>query len=174
MNFIKKVLLFCAIVFGCISIAIGSAVYFYGDEIKAYAFDTLKEKLNKDIQIGETDFAGISHFPNIGLDITNLYSPGFNKEDTLLFAPEASLSFNLIDILRGNIEIEKIELKNSTIKLARNKKGQTNFDFSNTEKENKSSNSSFAFNKLRLLDVTFVYDDEKQKPTYPFGLMTWT
>ncbi|NNC86490.1 MAG: AsmA family protein, partial [Bacteroidia bacterium] len=161
MSLVKKVLLICAVVFACISLAIGSAVYFYGDEMKAYAFGSLKQKLNKDIQIGDTEFAGISHFPNIGLNIHNLYSPGFNANDTLLFAPNAAISFNLIDILSGNIEIEKIALERAKINLGRDENGKTNFDFSNSNNNTESSNSSFAFNNLKLLDVTFNYLDEK-------------
>lgn len=140
--------------------AIGGTVYFYGDQIKEYAFNTLKEKINKEITFGKTTFAGLKHFPYVGLDIDNLYSPGFTKTDTLLFAPEVSLSFNLISILRGSIEIKKIELADAIVFLERDKTGKTNFEL--TKGDNKTQTSpSLAFDKLKLVNVLFNYSDKK-------------
>ena len=161
---LKKVLVLCGLIIVLIVAAIGSTVYFYGDQIKDYAFSTLKEKLNKEITIGETTFAGIRHFPNVGLDIKDLYSPGYTKTDTLLFAPNVSLSFNLINILTGNIEIKKIELTDATIHLERDKTGKTNFELAKNNRKTESG-STLAFDKLKLVNVLFNYSDKKTNTT---------
>jgi hypothetical protein len=82
--------------------------------------------------------------------------------DTLLFADEVHLVFNMRSIFQKAYELKKIELKDATILLYRDKKGMANYTiFRSSPGDNLSGSFSVNLKKIDLVNVNISFFDSK-------------
>ena len=120
----------------CLLIA-GSLVallFFYEDEVKAAIVTELNKHLKAEVKIDpkNIDLTIIKTFPDCSIefkDLLMLEALPIKKRDTLLFAGQLNLHFNIKNLWNKNYRIEKIKLKDALAKLRVLKNGKTNYVF---------------------------------------------
>ena len=141
------------------------AVTVYEDEIVTYALQTVQHNLKTKSSIGEADLTLWNNFPSVSIRFKDVYvEENSRASDTLLFAKELYLSFDIIDLFSGNYNIDEIEAKEGSLNMRVNSKGQMNWD---VWKPDTSSNPTEKF-KINLEDIigeniTYLYEDEQEK-----------
>lgn len=156
-KFLRNTVFYSIIV---LSIALGGAVYYantHEEEIKAYALAAIQEHLISDVDVKSIELSLLQHFPAAALSCENvLIYDTFEERDTLIFAQELALEFNLIELLQGKYEVQGVSINEALVKLQRLEDGAVNYTFWKTDAEADSSNFTFAlegaqFNNTRLL-----------------------
>lgn len=133
----EYVLAFMLIVMLLLSITGVVVVKFYGEELKDFVMEQLNERLDTKIQVDEVTVKVFHKFPNTSIVLKNVViwsSPNCNIRefegtgaDTLLTAKTASLSFNLLGMIRKKFEIRQIEIRQGFIQLLTDSGGEVNY-----------------------------------------------
>lgn len=135
-KFLKKFFIILIIIIFTIIIGIFASTLIYQDEIINYAKNHIKDYFETDIQIEKLDFSVLKKFPNATIILNNVFiksSNSFNKKDfkqhtdTLLFAQEILLQFDLLKMLKKDYELQAIQLNKANVQLLFDKKGNHNF-----------------------------------------------
>jgi hypothetical protein len=141
------------------------AVTVYEDEIVTYALQTVQGNLKTKSSIREADLTLWNNFPSVSIRFKDVYVEEDSKaHDTLLFAKELYLSFDIIDLFSGKYNIDEIEAKDGTFNMRIDRKGQANWD---VWKADTSSTPNEKF-KIHLEDIvgeniSYLYEDEQEK-----------
>lgn len=141
------------------------AVTVYEDEIVTYALQSVQENLTTKSSIKEADLTLWNNFPSVSIRFKDIYIEENSKShDTLLFAKELYLSFDIIDLFSGKYNIDEIEARNGSFNMRVDRKGQMNWDVWKTDT---SSTADEKF-KIHLEDIvgeniSYLYEDEQEK-----------
>lgn len=111
-----------------------SLLFIYEDEVKAAMVTELNRHLKAEVKIDpkNIDLTIIKTFPDCSIQFNNLLmleALQLKNRDTLLFAGQLNLHFNISDLWNKRYDIEKIKLKDAIVKLKVLKNGQTNYIF---------------------------------------------
>ena len=145
--------------------AIVLAVTVYEDEIVTYALQSVQQNLKTKSSIREADLTLWNNFPSVSIRFKDVYVEENSKaSDTLLYAKELYLSFDIIDLFSGRYNIDEIEAKEGSLNMRVNSKGQMNWD---VWKADTSSTPNEKF-KIHLEDIvgeniSYLYEDEQEK-----------
>lgn len=158
-------------------IYVGLAIYVSANQKKLLA--TITEQLNKNISgtmtIGSMNPTFLKGFPGVSLSLKNVIlkdSLWENHKHSLLEAEDFDVSVNVIGLLGGHVDIEKIGINNSTIYLFTDSNG-----YSNTVALKKTSQKDQAAKKgsvptqighIILNNVNFVVDNKKGHKLFHF------
>lgn len=144
-------------------------LFIYEKEVKAAVVAELNKYLKAEVRVRpeHIDLTVIRTFPDCSIRFRDLLMlealPGKNR-DTLLFAGQLSLHFNIRNLWNGRYEIDKIRLKDALIKPVILKDGSPNYEFwKRTEKKTTAANDSVSFN-LKLISIEnsrLVYKNRK-------------
>jgi uncharacterized protein involved in outer membrane biogenesis len=141
------------------------AVTVYEDEIVTYALQALQENIKTKSSIREADLTLWNNFPSVSIRFKDIYvEENSENHDTLLFAKELYLSFDIIDLFSGKYNIDEIEAKDGSFNMRVDKKGQMNWDVWRADTTS-GENEKF---KIHLEDIvgeniSYLYEDEKEK-----------
>lgn len=123
--------------------------YFYEDKIVSYVVGELNNKLKAQVDVKNISFTLFRHFPNASLVFSNImvHSPksfsgsDFSKidTDTLLYAKDLSLDFNLIDIFKKKYNFRQIYVENGNFNYLIAKDGTDNLDLFQTNLQSDTS-----------------------------------
>jgi uncharacterized protein involved in outer membrane biogenesis len=141
------------------------AVTVYEDEIVKYALQTVQENLKTKSSIRETDLTLWKNFPSVSIRFKDIYVEEDSKaRDTLFFAKELYLSFDIIDLFSGKYNIEEIEAKDGTFNMRVNRKGHVNWDVWKTDTSS-TPNEKFKINLEDIVgeNISYLYEDEQEK-----------
>jgi TamB, inner membrane protein subunit of TAM complex len=149
------------ILIGVVVIIIGIVIYvntnsgksFVKKEVEKY----LHEKFKTQVSIGVIDYS----LPK-WINIKNVYIEDI-KKDTLIFGNELSVDIDMIALVQGNIEIQKVFLKNIFINISR---GETDSVFNyqfivNAFSGNKSATTIKDTAELKLTLSKLIFNDVK-------------
>ncbi len=135
----------------------------YKDEVVGYAVSQFNKQLKTKASIGSIDLAFLATFPKASIKITEVYVPEtFPERDTLLFASELYLAFDLTDIIKGKYDINEIKGKGAKAYLKINKKGEDNWHFI---KESDADTSKVTMNlqEVKITDLHFIYENRRDQ-----------
>ena len=141
------------------------AVTVYEDEIVTYALQTVQGNLKTKSSIREADLTLWNNFPSVSIRFKDVYVEENSKaHDTLLFAKELYLSFDIVDLFSGKYNIDEIEAKDGSFNMRVDRKGLVNWD---VWKPDTSSTPNEKF-KIHLEDIvgeniSYLYEDEQEK-----------
>lgn len=141
------------------------AVTVYEDEIAAYALQTVQGNLKTKSSIREADLTLWNNFPSVSIRFKDVYVEENSKDhDTLLFAKELYLSFDIVDLFSGKYNIDEIEAKDGSFNMRVDRKGRVNWD---VWKADTSSTPNEKF-RIHLEDIvgeniSYLYEDEQEK-----------
>jgi len=160
MKLVKKI---CIWGFSALVLAVVSGftlVYIYEDEVKSYALNEIAKALKTDVNVSSVDLTLIDQFPSASLQFNDvLIEETFSEKDTLIFAKSLYLNFGILDIIRGNYEVNEIAISNSELNLKRKKNGEDNYHF---WKESESEEAHFLINidQVKLSESNISFDDQ--------------
>ncbi len=121
---------------------------------KTYQFTTT-EVSHKDVNLSL-----LRKFPFASLEIDELQAQGFDKEISLLEAEKVFLQFNVLDIIKGNYTITKIEIDHAIFNMVIDPKGKNNWNVFITEDTVSDDNFHLDLNAIELKNITYNYIDK--------------
>ena len=135
-------------------VATGAAVWYtqtHEEEIKTFAMKAIEKHLVTDVDVESIELSFFTHFPNAALSCSKvLIHDTFNTEDTLIYADELSLEFNMIDLLQGKYEVNEVGIWSANAFIKRTEEGEVNYEFWKSTEKADSSDFVFAINKAHL------------------------
>ncbi|WEK21716.1 MAG: AsmA-like C-terminal region-containing protein [Candidatus Pedobacter colombiensis] len=171
---LKVFAIFVALVF---LIYVGLATYVNANQKKLLT--TVTEQLNKNLNgtltIGGMNSSFLKGFPGVSLSLKNVIlkdSLWDRHKHNLLEAKDFDVSVNVLGLLRGDIDIEKIGINNSTIYLFTDSNGYSNTAvFKNKKQQDKPAEKGSVPAKIRhiiLNNVDFVVDNKRGHKLFHF------
>jgi len=137
--------------------------YLFEDEIVKGVKLKIDEQLETRVTVGEVNFSMLERFPYASIKFEDVWiEDKLVEKDTLLYAQEVFLSFNMMDIVSKNYVIKKAEINTGQIAMRRDNNGASNYIFWH-ESQDSSSSVSFDIEELTVNKVDYSYDlgDEK-------------
>lgn len=152
-------------------ILIGSAitlVFVYEDEVKEVIIKELNKNLISEVKIDpkNIDLTLIKSFPDCALefkDVLILEALEKKNRDTLIYASDILLMFNLKDLWNKNYTINKITINKAKCYLQINKKGRPNYIFWKSVAKSDGDLVKFSLDKIALNEIELRYKNHKQK-----------
>jgi uncharacterized protein involved in outer membrane biogenesis len=134
-------------------------VYCYEDELKEMAINQVKANLDTEMTIGDMDVTFWKRFPHISLNLQNVtIEETFETRDTLIYAEDVFLEFNLFDVLTGDYVVKEVSLDNSFVDLKRDAEGNDNYHFWKVT-EGGNDSLAFALDQVVIENCDITYDD---------------
>ncbi|WP_316811743.1 AsmA family protein [Pedobacter heparinus] len=174
----KITLIVSAAIVGLVLLAyIGLAIYVNAN--KKSLLITVTEQLNKNLNgkmtIESMDPTFLKGFPGVSLSLNNVIlrdSLWAKHQHNLIEAKDFDVAVNIMGLLRGAIDIEKLGINNATIYLYTDSNGYTNTAVFKKEKQQEktkeSGSSSAEIRKITLNNVNFVVDNKKGHKLFQF------
>ncbi len=144
-----------------------SLIFIYESEVKSAIITELNKHLKAEVKIDpkNIDLTIIKTFPDCSIEFKNvlmLEALNIKKRDTLVFAHQLNLHFNIKDLWNKTYNIQKVKLKGGIVKLVVLKNGTNNYTFWKEDKSNVASDSiRFKLNKVTLENITLNYKDKQ-------------
>ncbi len=171
-----------AVILVILALAVVILPYVFKGKIIELAKQEINNQVVARVDFQEMDFGLVRSFPDFRLTITNLSVVGQDAfdGDTLASIPEIKVVFNLIDVLKGNFEVNKIALIRPKLLVWTNADGKANYDIAisdetteqpvaNTDSEEE--DISIRLKKFSIVDGELTYrDDEMQLLVNMIGL----
>lgn len=140
----------------------------YEKQILVFVVGELNKSLKTKIVPGEISFSFIKQFPKASVhfkNITVFSSRGFKAGtklihgDTLLFARDLYLNFNLKKLIYKQFEMEGLNLQDGFVHILTNPMGKTNYDFFENKEGNTNSDFNIDLKIIKLKNMQLVYYD---------------
>lgn len=142
----------------------------YEDDIEQYAVNEINKHINTEVKIRDIDFSILSNFPYASLNFKHvLIRDAYEKiesDDTLLFAKNLYLNFNIIDIINENYSVRNISVKEGTLKLKTTSNGDVNYNITKPSADTTTNNFTFALNQLSTKNLKFEFSNIATKQFY--------
>lgn len=135
----------------------------------------LNENLNGSLTVGDMDPSFFSGFPGVSLALKDVVIKDEQwtvHHHTLLEAKSFKVAVNVIALLKGTIEIKKIDINHAAVYLYTDSSGYTNTAvFKKKEEEKRAADkrsASAEFRRFSLNQVSFVLDNQKGGKLFQF------
>lgn len=143
-------------------------VLVYEKEVKSAIVAELNKNLKAEVKIdpANIDLTFIKTFPKCALefrDVLILEALQKKNRDTLIYAGNLSLLFNVKDLINKNYTIQKIKLSKAICKLSVAKNGEPNYLFWKKSNAAISDSLHFALEDIELSDVKISYRNSREK-----------
>lgn len=142
-------------------------LFVYEDEVKAAIIGELNKSLRAEVKVDprNIDLTIIKTFPDCSIEFKNLLmleALKIKRRDTLLFAGQLNLHFNIENLWNKKYEIEKITLSDAVIKLQMLKNGQNNYTFWKQASDKAPQNkTNFKLQLISLYNVRLSYKNKQ-------------
>lgn len=163
----KRIFKILIILFSILAILLFSALFLsliFEDRIANYAISELNKQIKTPIKVEKTDFTLIRKFPNATIRLRNVYVHSVKEDyeenqfigintDTLLFARDIFLQFNLIKLLKNQYIIKEVQITSGNINVFTDLGGNNNYKFWNASGNDKSSDFNIKLNQVKISDL---------------------
>ena len=154
---IRRILLWIVSLLLFFVLSLIALLFIYEDEVKSAIVTELNKHLKAEVKIDpkNIDLTILKTFPDCSIqfnDLLMLEALPIKNRDTLLFAGQLNLHFNIKDLWNKNYKIEKIKLKEGIVKLRVLKDGKENYIFWKKAENTTQKNDSIQFN-LKLISI---------------------
>lgn len=133
----------------------------FEEEVKKQIVNEVNQGLNTEITVGHISFSVLRKFPNASLRFQNLMALDAIEtnapKDTLLYAGDLFLEFNLFDVFSRNYSIRKVDVSDAVLRLKVDENGNDNFHFWKSKKDSSETQVNFLLNEVTLQNVDFSY-----------------
>ena len=169
MRLAKKILLYFLISVVTLITLGAIIVYVYEDDIKKYAVEHINKYLKSEVKVEQIELSLIDKFPSASLNFHNVYIKDPISSDTLIFAKDMYLEFDIFDILSGEYTINKVDIEVCKFFLSVNQSGEENYRFWKEGSDSASVGSfSFALDKVNIKDALITYRNSITQQDYSF------
>jgi hypothetical protein len=125
------------------------------------AWSQLKSQVSTKTNVQSIDLSFWSTFPMVSIEMTDFYVEGKStRQDTLLFAHQVYLSFDVWDAWNGKYEINRMRVEDGKLYLKEDSKGGQNWKVMK-EELNAQDSLPIHLHKLSLRDVDAIYRNER-------------
>jgi len=136
----------------------------YEEDVKRAIITELNKQLISPVQVGGDIYLSLfEHFPAVSLSFrqiqVNAVEYGVAQDYKLASMDRLSLSFSLLDIIRGRYQLHQLSISDATIDLRFDKDGLGNFFIWQNDSSATSANTAFAIQKLSLQRVKMRYSN---------------
>lgn len=142
------------------------AGFWFSDRIAPFVVAEINKSLKTEVAVNDIGFSFIRKFPFATLNFKGLLahpvSP-FAKHDTLMYAGNVFLMFNIMDVIDGNYNIVRAEINNAVINLQTDSKGNNNYEIWKEQKAKTTSSLNSKLENVVLKDVAITYRNAQTK-----------
>jgi len=146
----------------------------YEDDIEQYAITEINKHINTEVKIRDIDFSILRNFPYASLNFQNVLIKdsyeNVESDDTLLFAKNLFLNFNVLDIINENYNVQNINIQEGVLKLKTTSTGDVNYNITKPSQDTTSSNFNFELKQLEVENLKFEYSNISTKQFYKLKL----
>jgi hypothetical protein len=156
----------------CVAVVLGitavALVFIYEDEVKSIIIGELNKNLKSEVKVDpkNIDLTFIKSFPKCALefkDVLILEAIEKKERDTLIFAQNILLMFNIKDLWNKNYTINKINVNGAQCNLGVSKNGKPNYIFWKESEGKDGDNLKFALQDISFKEINLKYKNAKQK-----------
>ncbi len=143
-------------------------LFVYENDIKQVILGELNKNLKAEVKIKPENIrlTIIKTFPDCSIqfeDVLIMEALPIKKRDTLLFAHQLNLHFNVMNIWNKKYDIEKIKLKDAYANLQVFKNGSNNYTFWNSNSAAQNNDSvKFSLNLVNIENCLLRYKNKQQ------------
>lgn len=159
----KIVLRIAAVLAGLLIVAIIALNLYLTDErLKELVLPPVNEALGTEVEVDRMNITLFRTFPNFGLVMEGFHLPDETGQ-TLVRFDEMLLSVNLMPLLRGEVNIRRLDVLRAELNYHVRTDGTTNIDFLLGEpatEDPEASTMVIDVNRIRIIDANIRYLDE--------------
>jgi len=141
----------------------GGLAFAFQDKIADVVLTQVYRYTKVEIKHEKVSFSLIRKFPMASLQVNDIQANDLQGENTLLKAEKIFLQFNVLDLLRNNYTIRKIDISNADLHLIINEKGENNWNIFQLNDTAKSENVTLHLNTIQLQKVNVLFEHKQQK-----------
>lgn len=178
LKWIKRVVFSISVLVVTVTAAAIFAGYYYRDSIVPVITKELNNRLKTEVHVDEIHVTFLKHFPKASIEFEGAAAMGSDhtvQADTLFSIEKLYLSFNLIDLYKGNFTLSQIEAQNGFVNMRINEAGISNFEFYESAKDDTASGSfQTALEKVVLKNIRYRFSDLPHEAFYDFYIQNLT
>ena len=139
------------------------------DKVAGIILKSLSNDISTKFEIGSVRLSFLRRFPRATLDLKNVLvhsSPGFDRScfgksdtDTLLAARSVIMEFKLPDMISGNYNIDRIGVRNGSLKILTDTAGQVNYEFRSVDTTVSDNDLIINLESINVTDVRALYNN---------------
>lgn len=135
--------------------------YKYKDDIIHYFITEANKRINTPINVKKIDVSLLENFPNISilLNETDVRSSIGDHQDTLGYASQIQLAFNLMALLKGQYELNEINVIDGVVTPEINEQGIPNYEII---KKSENKEGTFELKSVLLDNVKVIYQNKER------------
>jgi hypothetical protein len=133
----------------------------YSGEMKQLIVGELNKTLKSPVEVKDIQFSLLRHFPFASIELYQvraLDAPADGRKGTLLQAENISLLFNVMGLLRKDVSIKKVVMKNGSLLVRIDQDGNDNYHIWNSSKDT-TAEPVIDLHKILLDQVEVRYED---------------
>ena len=163
LKLLKKCLVILCVTIGlCFALAVILASLFE-DKIGSKLLSALNTSLEEPIEVGEINLSLVSGFPNASVSMKHVVTDG-KSGGPFLNIGEVTFKMSMLGLLRHEIAVHSITLKNGEITIHRDKKGIYNYEiFKKAQTVSNKTNPDVALKRAGVYNVKLNYSDALKK-----------
>ncbi|MBO4738346.1 MAG: AsmA family protein [Bacteroidales bacterium] len=158
-----KILGITGLVLAALLLVLTITAFAFEDKIADIFLQKLYHYTTVEITHRKVSFSLIKRFPAASLEVNELNVQAANGKQQLLEAQKVYLQCNLLDVVRGNYTLRKVEIDHARLALAVNEKGKNNWDIFIHQDSVSDNNFKIALNTILLHQVYVSYNDAPAK-----------
>lgn len=166
----KRFLKYTSIVLGSLMVLIVGLGYFFVISYEKEIIHSVVTELNREIEtkvdVKDIQFTIFRHFPMATVEFKDvlIHSPksflkANPKQDTLVWAKNIYLEFNIWDVYQANYILKQLQLKDAIVKMYIDRKGEDNFHFTKPSNDSLSTKFSIDLSKVILTRVDYQFNN---------------
>jgi len=134
--------------------------FFFGEKVERIILERINSKLKTGIEISDIEFSLYKNFPYASVQLNDvLILESFeNSNDTLLFAKQAFVKLNILDIISQKYNVRSIIFESGNINVKYDKDGIGNF---NIFRDSTKSKNKLEINRIEIKNSDFTYNNSK-------------
>lgn len=162
---LRRWLIRLCLVFAMVLVLLFVAGKYWGKDIIPHVLTEVNNQLKAPVKVHEVDFTLIERFPYASVKLNQVYIPDTARGDTLLFAENIYLDFNILSWFSGDWAIKKIAVKGSQLSVVEDKNGHFNAEIWKAQESN-TSDTKLRIETLELEAYKLKFFSERNGFSY--------
>ena len=160
MKIFKRILKYLLLLILIVFLAGFIFTFFFGEKVERIILEKINSKLKTGIEISDIEFSLYKNFPYASVQLNDvLILESFeNSNDTLLFAKQAFVKLNILDIISQKYNVKSIIFESGNINVKYDKDGIGNF---NIFRDSNKSKNKLEINRIEIKNSNFTYNNSK-------------